>query len=236
MNDFKDLVLIDPLMYDETTDPLGLMVYYNHKRKRAVLGERTLSKVEFFKMIKEYVAEDKVERVSFSSINESPGHKSLRVDITDSYWVYADINEADLTVTFPVSLITEVLTLQQRMKRKIIMRRIAPRLARARKMAMRRRGGTDVLKRRAKALARKTMAKKLLGGRNKANVSPSEKARVEKMLIKRKSAIERLAVKFLPIVRKKQADRFNKKKTPAKKAPVKKVEPTKTPVSNSPNK
>lgn len=125
--------------------------------------------------------------------------------------------------------IDEVLTPSQRIKRKLIMRRLAPRLARARKLALRRRGGNDVLKRRAKALARRNLAKKLLGGRNKANVSPSEKARVEKILAKRGKAIERAAVKLLPIVRKAQAGRFNKRK------PEPKPEPKPAP-SNSNNK
>jgi len=112
----------------------------------------------------------------------------------------------------------EVSTVQQRMRRKILMRRLAPRIARARKRAMRRRAGTDVLKRRAKALARKTMAKKLLGGRNKADVSNAEKARIEKILAKRKAGIERLATRLLTKVRKTQAMRFAKKKVAPKLA------------------
>lgn len=107
--------------------------------------------------------------------------------------------------------INEVLTLQQRMKRKLLMRRLAPRIARARKIAMRRKAGLDVLKRRAKALAKRTMVKKLLSGRNKGDVTPSERARVEKLLAKRKKAIERLAMKLLPTVKKKQAQRFASK-------------------------
>ena len=110
----------------------------------------------------------------------------------------------------------EVLTLQQRMKRKILMRRLAPRIARARKISMRKRASVDVLKRRAMGLARRTMATKLLGGRSKADVSTSEKARVEKVLASRKKGIERLAMKLLPIVRKKQALRFKNKATKAK--------------------
>lgn len=115
--------------------------------------------------------------------------------------------------------IDEVLTLQQRMRRKILMRRLAPRLARARKISMRRRAGTDVLKRRAKVMARKAIAKKLLGGKNKADLAPGERARIEKILAKRKKAIDRLAVRFLPIARKKQAMRFAAKTTPKKTSP-----------------
>lgn len=119
----------------------------------------------------------------------------------------------------------EALTIQQRMKRKMLMRRIAPRIARARKLAMRRRAGTDVLKRRAKALARRTLAKKFLGGRSKSEVGYAEKIRIEKLLAKRQSTIDRLAVKLLPVVRKKQAERFA-----AKGAAKNKTAPTPTAV------
>lgn len=125
--------------------------------------------------------------------------------------------------------IDEVLTPQQRMKRKAIMRRLAPRLARARKLAMKRRGGTNVLKRRAKSLARRSMAKKLLGGRSKSSVSPSERARIERILARKGKAVERLAVKMIPVVRKKQAARFAKKsqvKRPAAHKPAARPKPT----------
>jgi hypothetical protein len=122
----------------------------------------------------------------------------------------------------------EAMTLQQRMRRKILMRRLAPRIARARKIAMRRRAGTDVLKRRAKALARRTMAKKFLGGRNKSDVSPAERARVEKLLAKRKGGIEKLTARLLPKVRKAQALRFAKKTpAPAKSTPAPSPTPAK---------
>ena len=142
-HDFSDLILPDNRLHDTLSDPLGLLAYQRHKRRRGILGES--------------------------------------------------------------------LTPQQRIRRKQIMRRLAPQLARARKLAMRTRGGNDVLKRRALALARASMARKLLGGRSKSEVSSGEKVRVEKILATRKKAIERLSVKLLPIVRKKQADRFANK-------------------------
>jgi hypothetical protein len=157
---FSDLTVVDSRLHDDDSDPLGLLAYQRHKRRRGVIGEETL--------------------------------------------------------------IDEALTPQQRIHRKQIMRRLAPRLARARKIAMRKRGGNDVLMRRAKNLARKTIASKLLGGRNKADVSSGEKARVEKILATRKKGIDRLATKLLSVVRKKQNDRFahkNAEKKPAEKKP-----------------
>ena len=146
--DFSDLIISDSRLYDSENDPLGLIAYQRHKRRRGVIGEESV-------------------------------------------------------------ILDEQLTPQQRIKRKQIMRRLAPKLARARKVALRTHGGNDVLKRRAIALARSSMAKKLLGGRSKADVSSGEKARVEKILASRKKSIERLSVKLLPIVRKKQQARFD---------------------------
>ena len=115
----------------------------------------------------------------------------------------------------------ESLTPQQRIRRKQIMRRLAPRLAMARKIASRKKAGNDVLQRRAKSLARILMAKRLLGGRNKADVSTSEKSRIEKILATRQNSINRLATKLLPLVRKKQQDRFlNKKAAKTQQAPA----------------
>jgi hypothetical protein len=149
-----------------------------------------------------------------------------------------------------VEELDEALTPQQRMRRKMIMRRLAPRLARARKLAMKRRGGNDVLKRRARNLARSAMARKLLGGRNKADVSQGERARVEKILATRKKGIERLATRLIPIVRQKQAKRFAQKqvkpgtvkrpssstptKAPEKKKEVKRDAPKSAAVSAKP--
>jgi hypothetical protein len=69
-----------------------------------------------------------------------------------------------------------------------------------------------------------------LGGKSKSDVSPSERARIEKILAKRKKGIERLAVRLLPIVRKQQSVRFaNKNK--ARQTPPKK--PTPAPAASS---
>lgn len=206
--DFRTLMMTDPLNYEH--DPLGLLTYFNYKRRRGIIGEQSkISSVEFLNILKERFSKNDIS-YNVSSVD---GVKSINViSENDEFSVKLD----DIHVTIPASFLNEVLTPQQRMRRKLIMRRLAPKIARARKIAMRRRAGTDVLKRRALALARKAVSKKLLGGRNKADVSAAEKARVEKLLAKRKSVIQRLAVKFLPLVRKKQAARFSAKPVAAK--------------------
>lgn len=238
--EFYDLMTTDPLQWGLEVDPIGLLSYQTYKRKQQFYCEAT----DFWTILKSAFSSS--EFATFKKIAEKPSKvsssmktflsKALQkaIDMDRDNAINMDPNRADTPITTAVKLFTyslkessesseqidEVLTLQQRQRRKIIMRRLAPRLARARKIAMRRRGGNDVLKRRAKALARKTMAKKLLGGRNKADVSPSERARIEKILAKRKAGIERLATRLVPVVRKKQALRFAAKKPAVAKKTV----------------
>lgn len=228
--DFYDLIpggesYIDPL------DPLGLMAYRRFRRRRGLMGESFTARIptkatssqqtignglisnfdwkfEIVTSKNEVILSrpDSKDGTSYIIIPPNgPYNRVLRKDLSK---IAALVNE---------SVISEVLTPQQRMRRKLIMRRLAPRLARARKISMKRRAGQDILMRRARALARKKVAKKLLGGRNKADVSFAEKSRVEKVLAKRSKMIDRLAMKFLPLVRKKQAERFAHKAANASK-------------------
>lgn len=233
MNDFYDFMSIDATQWGIEIDPLGIMTYQNYKRKR-----RFDESLDFIRSI------DQISSMKYDHINNHliltkrhyekwpitikmtlDDYKSMTSSENSSRWINQKIKKNKLkdtnvkdTYILSEEQIDEVLTLQQRMKRKILMRRLAPRIARARKIAMRKRAGTDVLKRRAMGLARRTMASKILGGRSKADVSPSEKARVEKLLAKRKKGIERLAQKLVPLVRKKQATRFKNKAAKANAA------------------
>jgi hypothetical protein len=231
MIDFNDLVMVKPVEWDLANDPIGLLSYQMYKRRRGLIGEnykiayQLVNKIgyittpsELLKTVKEYItagmAKLDIQRHDAKIIYNISFvmDKSVAIGVFDpsvDSLVRIEVNAAPLVVT---EQIDEALTIQQRMKRKILMKRLAPRIARARKRAMKRRAGMDVLKRRARALARKTIAKKLLGGRNKADVSTAEKNRIEKLLAKKQSAINRLSTRLLAKVRKTQAMRFAKKK------------------------
>lgn len=287
-HDFYDLVAIDPLMWGREIDPIGLLSYQAHKRRRGLLGEAT----DYWSTLEKGLASADVailkhirdaKKVSNSakkalhnilgkaiSIDRS---NSMSLDITDDipltlamksfmFSMKEEVTVADLSEAMSVQQsrdfervmygamkrdeydkkwkvgkyrpkdpnhrldptgvyknmlakknesveeLDEALTPQQRMRRKMVMKRIAPRLQRARALAMKRRGGNDVLKRRARNLARTMMARKLLGGRNKADVSVGERARIEKILATRQKGIERLASRLVTVVRQKQAKRF----------------------------
>lgn len=242
---FYDLMSTDPLQWGLEVDPIGLLAYQTHKRKLRFYTEETNLDEESPPFIGKYdviisanyqpqkelltLVKRNYEKWPIKIKMNAAQHKDYMRSQNRERWLNQQIKAGSLELAEGTEQIDEALTLQQRMRRKIIMRRLAPRLARARKISMKRRGGNDVLKRRAKNLARKTMAKKLLGGRNKADVSPSERARVEKILAKRKTAIDRLSNRLVAVVRKKQSARFAAKK-PAVKKPT---PPAKKPVTNN---
>ena len=102
-------------------------------------------------------------------------------------------------------LLTEApLNLVQRRKRAIIMRKHKSKIAIGRRKAQRRRATQDVLKRRARKKAINVIRKRVAGTKNKsyAELSIGEKQMIDKKVAKRKAAIERIARKLLPQVRK----------------------------------
>ena len=105
----------------------------------------------------------------------------------------------------------EVLTIQQRMKKKQVMRRSKAKIAMGRKRAARKMASQDVLKGRAKKQAKNLIIKKILKNRSKADLSYGSRAALEKMVAKRKVAIERIAKKLLPKVRQKDRTKLQKK-------------------------
>ena len=105
----------------------------------------------------------------------------------------------------------EVLTIQQRMKKKQVMRRSKAKIAMGRKRAARKMASQDVLRGRAKKQAKNLIIKKILKNRSKADLSYGSRAALEKMVAKRKVAIERIAKKLLPKVRQKDRTKLQKK-------------------------
>lgn len=105
----------------------------------------------------------------------------------------------------------EVLTIQQRMKKKQVMRRSKAKIAMGRKRAARKMASQEVLRGRAKKQARNLIVKKILKNRNKADLSYGSRAALEKMVAKRKGAIDRIARKLLPKVRQKDRTKLQRK-------------------------
>jgi hypothetical protein len=101
----------------------------------------------------------------------------------------------------------EVLNLSQRRAIGRRMRINAPKIKMGRKRAMMRTADPARIKRRAEKAARTMIFKKLSKGVGKANVPPQRRIEIEKRMEKMKSRIQRLAIKLIPTLRKKEKDR-----------------------------
>lgn len=105
------------------------------------------------------------------------------------------------------------LTLAQRTKRRILMRRLAPRIARKRKIAMRRRAGREQLTKRARRAAVLLLKKRVAGnkGKNYKSLSPSEKIGIDRLVQKRLGMVGKIAKRLLPKMVKKETERMRKR-------------------------
>ena len=106
----------------------------------------------------------------------------------------------------------EALTIQQRMKRSRMMKVKGKMIARKREISMRRRASSEKLKQRASKAARKIIQNKLLKNRDKDELSFVSREKLEKMVDKKKSIIQKIAKRLLPSIRQKESDRLQKRK------------------------
>lgn len=114
--------------------------------------------------------------------------------------------------------ITEVLSVQGRLKRKFAARKNRQKLKVARGIALRRGSSPDRLKKRATRGARGAVYKRLLKGRDKSKLPPAEKGRLEKLIGMYAPLVSRLAVRMLPNMRKMEINRMKNRKGGAQKA------------------
>jgi len=111
-------------------------------------------------------------------------------------------------------LLTEApLTVAQRMKRGRIMKKYASRIAMARKRKMKRKADLATIKKRARKKAIDVIRKKVAGAQGKSyqEMSASEKSMIDKKVQKRQAAIERIAKRLIPQVRKVEMARIRGK-------------------------
>jgi len=106
----------------------------------------------------------------------------------------------------------EPLTVQQRRKIGLRMRRLAPRMQRLKKMKAKRMAPADRLKTRARKAAINLLRKRAAGksGANYATLSTAQKIAVDKMIMKKRPAIANIAKRLFPKVRKKEMERLQK--------------------------
>ncbi|MBA67086.1 MAG: hypothetical protein CL756_04320 [Chloroflexi bacterium] len=104
--------------------------------------------------------------------------------------------------------ITEVLSIQGRMKRRFDARRNRQKLKVARMRASRRAADPTRLKRRATRGARNMLKNRIARGRDLGSLPPAEKARIEGMVMRFSGLVSRIAQRLIPVVRKNEMKRL----------------------------
>lgn len=107
-------------------------------------------------------------------------------------------------------IIEKVLSLSQRRKRALIMRKNEPKLERARKIAKNKFAGEKNLKARAEKAAIAVVRRKFAGQRGieYATLSPSDKIMVDKLIDKKTALIKKIATRLYPKIRKAETERM----------------------------
>lgn len=108
-----------------------------------------------------------------------------------------ELQEVLSEVEDELAQIDEVLSLAGRLKRRSVMRRGRERVARARQRALARRATTKQITGRARRSAIGMLKQRFSGGRKADDLSNSEKTRVERIVERRKKAVERLTRRLI---------------------------------------
>jgi hypothetical protein len=114
--------------------------------------------------------------------------------------------------TFAQYLIEKPLTPQQRIARGRLMKRLAPKLARKRKIAAKKKATPEKLKKRALAKARDILRAKFLKDKKYNSLSYGEKLSIDKKLAGKTLRIKKIAKKLMPKIKKAEAERLKKLK------------------------
>lgn len=103
-----------------------------------------------------------------------------------------------------------VLTTQERMKKAINMRRLLPKLGRAKEIQKKRMADMAHLEMRAEREARNRIRNRLagLGGKNYQDLSNMEKSRVDKIMSTKSKLVKKIAKRLLPRVRRAEQERL----------------------------
>jgi len=102
----------------------------------------------------------------------------------------------------------ESLTVDQRRKRGMIMRRNETKIQRAKELAKKRLASSDQLKKRAINKARDLIRRRLAGGKDYHSLTTAEKITIDKRMEKRKSAVNKLAKRIMNKVKTAEYERL----------------------------
>lgn len=100
------------------------------------------------------------------------------------------------------------LTPMQRRKKAIIMKRLAPKIARKRKIAMRKKAGMEKIQGRANKAAREYMRQLFLKGKKYTDLPLQARVNIDKKVEKKKTLMVKLAKRMIPVMRRKEIERL----------------------------
>ena len=108
------------------------------------------------------------------------------------------------------------LTVQQRFRRARLMKRLAPKLARMRRIKAKRVADAKTIQKRALKVARRIIRKRVAGERGEqyTELSPTEKITIDKLVAKKSAMIQKMAKRLLPKVRKSEIERAKRARAP----------------------
>lgn len=98
----------------------------------------------------------------------------------------------------------------QRRARSRIMKRLAPKIARKRKIAMKKKASPEKLKVKAQKAAKEIVRSKILKDKDYKDLGVSQKIAVDKQVEKKKAAVKKIAKKLLPKIKKQETERLKK--------------------------
>jgi hypothetical protein len=100
---------------------------------------------------------------------------------------------------------------QQRRKRAIQMKRLAPKIAIKRKIALRKKASGDNLIKRAEKQAKNLIRKKMTKGKDYKSLPYQARINIDKMVERKKGLIAKIAKKLLPKIKKQEIERMKSK-------------------------
>ena len=144
-----------------------------------------------------YLNEEVQNSLSEKEIEEMANSLSWE-DIVD---LYEDEDLVDVDENSMYEELDEALSAQARLKKRQAFQRSKGKRNLARGLKLKRASDPSTLQKRARLAARRSIMNKLLKGRNKSQLSPAEKDRIEKQLASMKNVMATIQQKFVPKIR-----------------------------------
>ena len=180
----KEKGLPDPSQYKKMGD----------QKQKEINGMKSESRVISFN---EYINEEVEDTLSEKEIEQMANDLSWE-DIVD---LYEDDDLVDVDQDPMYEELDEALSAQARMKKRQAFQRSKGKRNLSRGLKLRRASDPSTLQKRARLAARRSIMNKLLKGRNKAQLSTSEKDRIEKQLASMKNVMSTIQQRFVPKIR-----------------------------------